>query len=66
MPIATDHNVERIAIKLLRYLREDCMTEHMAKLAVCEALYEMRAIATGEAFKPTVMVTVGAETKSFP
>ena len=54
--IASDTDVERIASGLMKYLKEDCMFSLAAKTAICEALYEMKAIAEGKPFEPTVLV----------
>lgn len=58
IPQAGDIDVERIASRLFDYITTECCTRHTLKIMICEALYEMRAVARGEPFEPVVRVRV--------
>lgn len=52
---ASDEDVERIASRLVDYIRYENLTPHTLKLNICEALYEMQAIARGQKYTPTIL-----------
>jgi hypothetical protein len=56
LPEANDHDVERIATALFNYITGENMFRGTLKFTICEALYEMRAIAAGKPYSPTVQV----------
>lgn len=56
LPKAKDPHVERIASGLLRYLEDTCMTRMTGKMAICDALYEMKAITCGKRYHPSVEI----------
>jgi hypothetical protein len=61
LPQANDENVERIASRLFDYITTVCMSRHTMKLEICEALYEMQAIAKGEKHEPVAQVYINGE-----
>ena len=56
LPKACDPDVERIASDLLGYITTTCASGHTLKITICEALYEMQALARGERYRPAVTV----------